>query len=115
MYINYFFRVFAVLCENENTNASIVAISPEQICDIGDSVELNCTVDNPDNNSVIWIKKDRDRPNEIVILSMDTSLSMRNSRFGISSNDSKSYLLKVLRLNDGENKKQTKFHLKNYR
>lgn len=98
-----------MLCENEKS-PSIVAISPEQICDIGDSVELNCTVDNPDNNSVIWTKKERDHPSEFVILSMDSSLSMRNSRFNISiSNDSKSYLLKVMKIKKCWQKHSTNF------
>lgn len=75
---------------------SIESISPEQIKNIGDSAILNCTVNNPDNYTVIWTRKNRDRPTDSNVLTMGSALAMKDGRFElIITNNSKSYLLNV--------------------
>lgn len=85
--------IFLVSCE---TVPIIESISPEQVKDIGDSAILNCTVDNPDNYTVIWTRKVRDRPTDNVVLTIGSSLTMKDAKFElIITNNSKSYLLNV--------------------
>lgn len=85
--------MFLVSCE---TTPTIESISPEQIKDIGDSAILNCTVNNPDNYTIIWTRKDRDRPTDNVVLTIGSALTMKDARFElIITNNNTSYLLNV--------------------
>lgn len=85
--------IFLVSCE---TTPTIESISPEQVKDIGDSAILNCTVNNPDNYTVIWYRIVRDRPTDNVALTIGSALTMKDARFElIITNNSKSYLLNV--------------------
>lgn len=77
-----------------NSATDIVDISPEQVKNIGDSVLLNCTVNNPENHTVIWEKK---HPVYGMIFSMGKSLTLSDARFGLNVTESPvSYILKVI-------------------
>lgn len=70
----------------------ITFISPEVIRDIGDSAELNCTVDNPNDFSVLWSKKAKNQ--DPVPLSIGNHLTVKDRRFNLTS-DGKTYTLHV--------------------
>lgn len=65
--------------------------------DIGESAELNCTVDNPEDYSVLWSKKSRERPIDPVVLSIGEHLTVKDRRFNLTS-DGKTFTLHVRKL-----------------
>lgn len=77
---------------NGNTT-EIVDISVEQVKSIGESVLLNCTVNNPEKKYVIWEKK---HPDYGMTLSTNRSLTINDPRIGLNVTESpETYILKV--------------------
>lgn len=64
--------------------AKIVYISPEQIKSIGEEVKLDCIVDNVDSIPIIWKKKDRDRPSEQTVLTVNRQKVIADPRFTLT-------------------------------
>lgn len=79
-----FFEPFTASCEEKKI---ITSITPEQVKNIGESAELNCTVENPNDYSVLWSKKSRDRPSDPMVLSIGEHLTIKDSRFKLTTNN----------------------------
>ncbi|XP_077273464.1 septate junction protein lachesin isoform X2 [Temnothorax americanus] len=62
---------------------TISYISQEQIKDIGETVELHCSVQYAQEYPVLWIKVNRENVHEQVALSTGTALIIRDSRFAL--------------------------------
>lgn len=54
-----------------------------QVRNIGESVQLNCTVQNANKYTVSWSKKSRTNPAEIFMFTVDSSLTIKDPRFSI--------------------------------
>lgn len=75
---------------------AISYISQEQIKDIGETVELHCSIQYAQDYPVLWIKVNKDNINEQVALSTGTALIIRDSRFAIRHDTaSATYVLQV--------------------
>lgn len=70
----------------------ITYISPEVVRDIGETAELNCTVDNPSDFSVLWSKKAKNQ--DPVPMSIGNILTVKDRRFNLTT-DGKTYTLTV--------------------
>lgn len=91
--INHKFHVVSVAAQRSPT---ISYISQEQIKDIGETVELVCSVQYAQDYPVLWIKVNKDSANEQVALSTGTALIIRDSRFALKHDTaSSSYTLQV--------------------
>lgn len=74
--------------------ADITYITPDIVRSVGDSVELQCTVLNPDSLSVLWSKTKKDDPTDQTVLSVNNVMLVTDNRHSISfENDT--YTLKV--------------------
>jgi len=62
---------------------TISYISQEQIKDIGETVELQCSVQYGQDYPVLWIKVNKESVHEQVALSTGTALIIRDSRFAL--------------------------------
>lgn len=88
-----FCLLFPVVAQRTPT---ISYISQEQIKDIGETVELRCSIQYAEDYPVLWIKLNRNSVHEQVALSTGTALIIRDSRFAIRHDTaSASYLLQV--------------------
>lgn len=75
---------------------TISYISQEQIKDIGETVELQCSVQYGQEYPVLWIKVNKESVHEQVALSTGTALIIRDSRFALKYDTaSTSYFLQV--------------------
>ncbi|XP_072757797.1 lachesin isoform X2 [Anoplolepis gracilipes] len=75
---------------------TISYISQEQIKDIGETVELHCSIQYAQDYPVLWIKVNRDSVHEQVALSTGTALIIRDSRFSIKHDTaSTTYVLQI--------------------
>jgi len=75
---------------------TISYISQEQIKDIGETVELQCSVQYAQEYPVLWIKFNKDSAHEQVALSTSTALIIRDSRFALKYDTaSTTYILQV--------------------
>jgi hypothetical protein len=71
-------------------------ISPEQIKDVGEEVQLNCTTPNVGDYSVIWNHRNRDRPQDSSIISANKGLIVSDKRFALNFDETTTtYSLKV--------------------
>lgn len=61
---------------------------------MGESAELVCVVNNPNDLTVLWSKKSRSGPADSVVLSFGNQLAVKDRRFNLTS-DGKSYTLNV--------------------
>ncbi|XP_011343562.1 lachesin isoform X2 [Ooceraea biroi] len=62
---------------------TISYISQEQIKDIGETVELQCSVQYAQEYPILWIKVNKENVHEQVALSTGTALIIRDSRFSL--------------------------------
>jgi len=93
--INHKFHCFIVSVAAQRS-PTISYISQEQIKDIGETVELVCSVQYAQDYPVLWIKVNKDSANEQVALSTGTALIIRDSRFALKHDTaSSSYTLQV--------------------
>lgn len=74
---------------------TISYISQEQIKDIGETVELICSVQYAQDYPVLWIKLNKDNGHEQVALSTGTALIIRDSRFSLKHDTASSYTLQI--------------------
>ncbi|KYN44018.1 Lachesin [Trachymyrmex septentrionalis] len=93
--------ILALICVFLQTVAAqrsptISYTSQEQIKDIGETVELVCSVQYAQDYPVLWIKFNKDSANEQVALSTGTALIIRDSRFALKHDiASSSYTLQI--------------------
>lgn len=75
---------------------TISYISQEQIKDIGETVEMQCSVQYGQDYPVLWIKVNKESVHEQVALSTGTALIIRDSRFALKYDTASStYILQV--------------------
>lgn len=87
--------LYAVLVAAQRT-PTISYISQEQIKDIGETVELQCSVQYAQEYPVLWIKVNKESVHEQVALSTGTALIIRDSRFALKYDTaSTTYILQV--------------------
>jgi len=73
------------ICQSaEDKKPHVVYISPEQITSIGDSVKLDCTIDDFGRYAVFWKKQDRERPSYQVVVSVNENVLVRDERFSLA-------------------------------
>lgn len=73
-----------IFCKAQQKKAKILYISPEQIKGIEEQVTLECIVDFVDAIPIIWKKKDRDRPSEQTVLTVNREKVVADPRFALS-------------------------------
>lgn len=62
-------------------------ISVDQIKNISDTATLNCTVTERNGYSIVWLRKNRDPSKNDMPMSMDDSLTLRDSRYRLNVTD----------------------------
>ena len=91
--ILYFFFFFASVTA-QRIPPTITYISPQQIKDVGETVELECSVQNAQEYPILWIKING--PSDQVVISSQQSLILPDSRFSLRYNKASStYALKI--------------------
>lgn len=82
-------------------NPSIVQITPGQIVDLGDTVDLSCSVQYGANYPIIWTKLSDNPNNPPLFISKDAALSVYDNRYSIRHDDSSStYTLQVSKIQE---------------
>lgn len=80
----------------DSKGPGISNITTEQIKNIGEEVELQCTTEKTDGHSLIWAKKNRDHPTDNLFLAMDSTLIVNDPRFElVHVANSSTYTLKI--------------------
>lgn len=88
-----FFNIISVYSQRTPT---ISHITQKPIKDIGGTTELTCSVLYAMEFPVLWVKVDRERVTEPVVLSTGSTLIIKDSRFSLRQDiDSTSYTLQV--------------------
>ena len=94
LYCIYIANVF--LQTNGQQNPSIVHITPGQEVDLGDTVDLSCSVQYGANYPIIWTKLSENPSNPPLFISRDAALTVLDNRYSIRHDDSSStYTLQV--------------------
>ncbi|KAG9509461.1 Lachesin, partial [Fragariocoptes setiger] len=99
----YYCIVFAVaqlLCHcNAQLNPNIQYITPGVIVDLGDTIDLSCSIQYAGNFPIIWAKLNNDNPP--LFISRGSSLTVPDNRYSIRHDDSSStYTLQVSKIQD---------------
>ncbi|XP_065226739.1 lachesin-like [Planococcus citri] len=81
----------------------IVDITPDQIKDIGGTVELSCSALYSQGYGVLWKKLEREGSQESILLSSDTTPIIRDSRFSLRYDSaSTTYTLQIKDIQDSD-------------
>lgn len=96
------FIILSVLEDNLNwvadaqQNPTIVHITPGQAVDLGDTIDLSCSVQYGSDYPIIWAKLSDNPSNPILFISRDAALTVLDNRYSIRHDDSSStYTLQV--------------------
>lgn len=73
----FFILLNYVNCQN---NPAITYISPEKVVNIGDTVDLQCSVQYASTYPVIWVKIDQKNPENNLFISTGSSTSIPDNR-----------------------------------
>lgn len=77
-------------------NPSIVHVTPGQTVDLGDTVDLSCSVQYGANYPIIWTKLSDNSNNPPVFISRNAALAVLDNRYSIRHDDSSStYTLQI--------------------
>lgn len=80
---------------------SIVHITPGQTVDLGDTVDLSCSVQYGSNYPIIWTKLSDNPNNPPLFISRDAALTVLDNRYSIRHDDSSStYTLQVSKIQE---------------
>ncbi|XP_050426055.1 lachesin [Adelges cooleyi] len=91
-----FFVVFDILLVLSQRTPTISHITQKPIKDIGGTAELTCSVLYAQDFPVLWVKIDRAKVTEPVVLSTGSTLIIKDSRFALRQDiDSTSYTLQI--------------------
>lgn len=74
------FCAFAFSLVNCQNNPAITYISPEKTVNIGDTVDLECSVQYASSYPVIWVKIDQKNPENNLFISTGSSTSIPDNR-----------------------------------
>lgn len=82
-------------------NPTIVHITPGQVVDLGDTIDLSCSVQYAANYPIIWLKLSDNPNNQPIFISRDAALTVIDYRYSIRHDDSSStYTLQVSKIQD---------------
>lgn len=82
-------------------NPTIVHITPGQTVDLGDTIDLSCSVQYGSNYPIIWTKLSDNQNNPPLFISRDAALTVLDNRYSIRHDDSSStYTLQVSKIQD---------------
>uniref|UniRef100_A0A6G1SNJ7 Lachesin n=1 Tax=Aceria tosichella TaxID=561515 RepID=A0A6G1SNJ7_9ACAR len=82
-------------------NPSIVQITPGQTVDLGDTIDLSCSVQYGANYPIIWTKLSDNPNNAPLFISKDAALTVYDNRYSIRHDDSSStYTLQVSKIQE---------------
>lgn len=80
---------------------TISFISPEKVVLVGDTVDLQCAIQYPQNYPVIWVKIDREDPRNTLFISKNAGLSIPDNRYSIRHDDaSYTYTLQLSKIRE---------------
>lgn len=90
-----------IKCFKAQQNPTIVHITPGQTVDLGDTVDLSCSVQYGANYPIIWTKLSDNPNNPPLFISRDAALTVLDNRYSIRHDDSSStYTLQVSKIQD---------------
>ncbi|XP_029341441.1 lachesin-like [Acyrthosiphon pisum] len=78
----------------------ITHISQNQIKDVGDKAEMECTVSNPLDYYVLWTKFDLEKSNDSILFSFGSTLNIKDSRLSITKDSKMDLIRYTLQIND---------------
>lgn len=82
-------------------NPTIVHITPGQTVDLGDTIDLSCSVQYGSNYPIIWTKLSDNPNNPPLFITRDAALTVLDNRYSIRHDDSSStYTLQVSKIQD---------------
>lgn len=88
--------LFALHSSSGQRVPTILFITPDQIKDIGGTVELSCSTIYSQDYSVLWKKLDSEHSQESILISTGTTPIIRDSRFSLRYDDtSTTYTLQI--------------------
>lgn len=94
-------------------NPSIVHITPGQTVDLGDTVDLSCSVQYGADYPIIWTKLSDNLNNPPLFISRDAALTVLDNRYSIRHDDSSStYTLQVSKVSSNPKISDPKFDSK---
>lgn len=95
------FSIVCILSANAQQNPTIVHITPGQVVDLGDTIDLSCSVQYAANYPIIWLKQSDNLNNPPLFISRDAALTVIDYRYSIRHDDSSStYTLQVSKIQD---------------
>lgn len=98
-----------VYCQN---NPSITYISSEKIVNVGDTVDLECSVQYASSYPVIWVKIDQKNPDNNLFISRGSSTSIPDNRYSIRHDSSSStYTLQLSKIQEVDSGELIEKHL----
>ena len=92
--------LFVVLIQCQQ-NPTISFITKERIVNIGDTIDLSCSVQYARDYPVIWAKINRENPVNNLFISKGSSLSIPDNRYSIRHDDASStYTLQISKIQE---------------
>ncbi|XP_013787040.1 lachesin-like [Limulus polyphemus] len=80
---------------------AISYITEERVVNIGDNVDLQCSVEYASNYPVLWTKINREKPSEDLFISKDSSLIVPDPRYSIRHDKgSRTYTLQISKIQE---------------
>lgn len=90
-----------IFLANGQQNPTIVHITPGQTVDLGDTIDLSCSVQYGANYPIIWTKLSDNPNNPPLFISKDAALTVYDNRYSIRHDDSSStYTLQVSKIQE---------------
>lgn len=82
-------------------NPSIVHITPRKVVDMGDTIDLSCSVQYASNYPIIWTKLNDNLNDPPLFISRDAALTVQDNRYSIRHDDSSStYTLQISKVSN---------------
>lgn len=109
--IEYFVKILTLfslhchmLIQLALANPTITFISKDQIVNIGDNLELRCTLADSESYSIGWTRVDKSTsPSRVTTIARGTSLDVPSNRFHVSFDQRQSqYILRIDSLNEND-------------
>lgn len=99
----YIFVIISALIHlsQQQQNPTISFITKERIVNIGDTIDLSCSVQYAREYPVIWAKINRDNPVNHLFISKGSSLSIPDNRYSIRHDEASStYTLQISKIQE---------------
>lgn len=82
-------------------NPTISFITKERVVNIGDTIDLSCSVQYARDYPIIWAKINRENPSNHLFISRGSSLSVPDNRYSIRHDDASStYTLQISKIQE---------------